>query len=535
MADDLNGLAGRAPVLPPGMGEGPFRGALRAFAGVVGEAHVLGPEQDLTAYLDPYAFVDPGAFACSAVVLPGSVEEVQAIIRIAAKAGVPLWTVSRGRNLGYGGAAPRLRGSVVLDLGRMNRILEVSEEHGYALIEPGVTFFDLYEYIRERRLKLWISSPALGWGSVVGNALERGIGYTPYGDHANQICGLEVVLGDGEVVRTGMGALPGANTWQLFKGGWGPGLDALFLQSNYGVVTKLGLWLLPQPDGLMSVEVKFQRDDDLEAAVDAAAPLRRREVIQNSTVLASIVRQIAGQYPRSRFYDGEGAMPDEVLEKIRRELGLGWWRLAFNLYGDEPMLDARFAKVRAAFDRIPGAELTFAKQLGGPDGLYAWDVQGPAAHNAGVPGLAALQVLKFRGEDCGHLGFSPILAPKGAEAAKAYSHFKARAHEYGIDYFGGFTGGGRYLHHIFLIIYDKHDPRQTAGANELFGVLAHEAAAQGIGEYRAHVAFMDEVADAYSWNDHALRRTQEKIKAALDPAGVLSPGKQGIWPKGVRG
>ena len=502
---------------------------------MVGQAHVLGLEQDLSAYLDPYAFSDPYEFACSAVVMPGSVEEVQAVLKIANEAAIPLWTVSRGRNLGYGGAAGRLRGSVILDLGRMNRILEVNEQHGYALVEPGVTFFDLYEHIRARGLKLWISSPALGWGSVLGNALERGVGYTPMGDHAAQICGLEVVLADGEVVRTGMGAMPGASTWQMFKGGYGPGLDALFLQSNFGVVTKMGIWLLPQPEGLMSVEVNFQREDDLAAAVDAVAPLRRRDVIQNHTVLASLVRQIAGAYPRARFYDGPGAMPDAVLEEIRRELGLGWWNLRFTLYGDEPMLDARFAKVRAAFDHIPGAELTAHKQLGGADGLYAWDIEGPAAHNAGVPGLAALQVLKFRGEDCGHLGFSPILAPDGAGAAKAYRHFKTRAGEHGVDYFGGFTGGQRHLHHIFLIIYDKHDPAQTKNAGDLFSVLMTEAAEQGIGEYRAHLAFMDPVGDAYSWNNHALRRLNVRIKDALDPAGVLSPGKQGIWPGGRRG
>src|SRR3979411_2848193 len=117
----------------------------------------------------------------SAAVAPDRVEQVQQIVKIAGKYKIPLWTISTGRNLGYGGSAPAYSGSVVLDLKRMNRILEVNEENAYALVEPGVSYFDLYRYIRERKLKLWIDCADPGWGSLMGNALDRGSGYTlPY-------------------------------------------------------------------------------------------------------------------------------------------------------------------------------------------------------------------------------------------------------------------------------------------------------------------------------------------------------------------
>lgn len=69
----------------------------------------------------------------------------------------------------YGGPSPRVGGSVILSLHRMNRILEVNEKAAYAVVEPGVTFFDLYNYCIDRELAVWPSVPAIAWGSVIGN------------------------------------------------------------------------------------------------------------------------------------------------------------------------------------------------------------------------------------------------------------------------------------------------------------------------------------------------------------------------------
>lgn len=58
---------------------------------------------------------------------------------------------------------------MALDLHRMNKIIEVNDQFAYAVVEPGVTFYDLYKYCVEHKLKIWPSTPSLGWGSVVGN------------------------------------------------------------------------------------------------------------------------------------------------------------------------------------------------------------------------------------------------------------------------------------------------------------------------------------------------------------------------------
>ena len=189
--------------LPPGVSRRDLSQALAQFEAVVGKEWVFSSDEDVDLYRDSYSpfWHEAEERVPSAAVAPDRVEQVQQIVRIAGKYKIPLWTISTGKNLGYGGSAPNISGSVVLDLKRMNRVLEVNEKNHYALVEPGVSYFDLYRHIQDKRLKLWIDPPDPGWGSLVGNALERGGGYTPMRDHFDAHCGMEVVLGNGDIVR----------------------------------------------------------------------------------------------------------------------------------------------------------------------------------------------------------------------------------------------------------------------------------------------------------------------------------------------
>jgi 4-cresol dehydrogenase (hydroxylating) len=164
--------------IPPDVDEKTFERALSAFRKAIGDGWVLSNPEDLQKF---HEVKGDERFVPSAVLSLGSVEEVQAIVRIANETGVPLSPISTGKNNGYGGASPRLSGAVVVNLGqRMNRILEVNEKFGYALVEPGVTYFDLHNHLQKTNSCLMLDCPDLGWGSVVGNTMDRGVGYTPW-------------------------------------------------------------------------------------------------------------------------------------------------------------------------------------------------------------------------------------------------------------------------------------------------------------------------------------------------------------------
>ncbi len=225
--------------VPPGVSPQDFSDALKQFEDIVGEDWVFTSDQDVAMYRDAYSpfYGEEDELVASAAVAPDNVEDVQKIVKVANTYKIPIYAISTGKNLGYGGSAPAYSGSVVLDLKRMNRILEVNEKSAYALVEPGVSYFDLYRYIQEKGLKLWVDVPDPGWGSPVGNSLDRGGGYLykEYRNHFDSHCGMEIVLANGELLRTGMGAMPGAKTWQQYKSGFGPWIDGIFSQSNFGV------------------------------------------------------------------------------------------------------------------------------------------------------------------------------------------------------------------------------------------------------------------------------------------------------------
>ena len=510
--------------LPPGVSASQLDRALKAFAKVVGDEWVLSTDLDRDTYLDHFA-VDEAAHAAAAAVVPLTAEQVQGVLRVANEFKIPLWPISRGKNFGYGGAAPRLKGSVVLDLSRMKKI-EFDAQNGVALVEPGVGFYDLYDYLQQHKLPYWTSTPGNSWGSVMGNALDRGVGYTTYGDHTSKICGMEVVLPSGELMRTGMGAMSESNTWNLYRYGFGPAWDQMFVQSNFGVVTKMGLWLMPAPESMIGLDIEMENADDLGWAVDVIAPLRREGVLQHTPSLGSWLRGAAVLTTRKEWYDKPGALPDDVIAAIRKKFGIGWWSASLRLYGYEEVNEASAKVIQRAF----------ARRTSQPLKITHWKQGQPLEPTPfqGFPVTFPLQNAAWHGGRGGHLGYSPILPSTGATALDQFRRTYDLYRKFGMDYHGSFTMGERNIVNVNQILFNKDDKEMMGRVKGFFEALVSDATAKRYGEYRTHIDYMDLVAGTYDFNGHALRKANETLKDALDPNGILAPGKSGIWPRRYR-
>ena len=510
-------------------------------------------DEDVDLYRDAYSpfYGEPEERIPSAAVAPHSVEEVQAVVKIANAFKVPIYPISTGKNLGYGGSAPALTGSVVLDLKRMNRILEIDERNAFVVVEPGVSYFDLYRYIQDKGLKLWIDCPDPGWGSLIGNAVDRGGGYTAamYRNHFDAHCGMEVVLANGEVMRTGMGALPGAKTWQQYKSGYGPWIDGLFSQSNFGVVTKMGFWLMPQPEAYLSGSIEVSRHDDLVPFVDILSELENSGLFTGMPFLGSPL--LGGLDPGDTLrtaprpevqavLDTPGGPTPQALEDIAARLGVGLWAVKLQFYGPAKVIQAQWEHCKERFAAIPGAKFKDGEMLRLP--LTAEQLEKVHKVVFGVPNLSIF-FIGARSEanpdhpGDGHMWFSPIIPRTGEAVFEAQKVFGQAAKEMGLP-MSPLSLPSTYWLRAFIFIFGfpvTHDPAVNEKNREAFKTLIKLAAEHGWGEYRTAPAFQDAVMDTYSFNDHVLRRFHETLKDAVDPNGILSAGRYGIWPKHLRG
>lgn len=233
---------------------------------------------------------------------------------------------------------------------------------------------------------------------------------------------------------------------------------------------------------------------------------------------------------KSQYFKGPGPIPDSAAKQIMADQEIGMWNFYGALYGPPPGMDTLWSVIRDAFTRVPGAKFYFPE-----DRKQDNDVLKHRAQTMrGVPRLTEYGFVNWVGGG-GHIGFSPVSPIKGSEAMKQYTMVRDRMHEYGFDYMSVFAIGWREMHHVVELIFDRHDAATRSRAHELFGILVREAAAAGYGEYRTHISFMDQIAKTYGWNDGATMKFNNLLKDAIDPNGILAPGKQGTWPRRFRG
>jgi len=544
---------------PPGIGSQEFAAALNEFREAVGEKWVFTSDEDIKLYRDAYSpyWNEPEERTASAAVAPESSEEVQAVVAIANRYGIPVYSISTGKNLGYGGSAPTYSGSVVLDLKRMNRIIEVNEKQAYCIVEPGVSYFDMYRYLQENNIRLWIDVPDPGWGSMMGNALDRGAGYTAarFRNHFDAHCGMEVVLADGELMRTGMGAMPGSQTWQMYKSGFGPWVDGIFSQSNFGVVTKMGFWLMPEPDAFLKGVIHLPRYKDLIPHVDLMTSLENSRIFDgypdlNSPVLGT--PSLAGLH--DFLVDGPERRDDEYMQLFTsgappedyEDYGLRnkipFWSCALTFYGPEKVIRAQWEHVQERYKEVlPEATFELREFYDLPlSEEQKEQVQYPAQF--GIPNLRTFAIGARSSwnpapPSDGHAWFSPIIPRDGAEILRINEVLGKASRELGIPMLFAMNVPVPSWERCFVFIIPfmiSKDPKQNKKTRDAFRQIIKIAAANGWGEYRTATAFQGDVMDTYSFGDNALIRFHEKIKDAVDPKGILSPGRYNIWPRHLR-
>ncbi|KAF2008788.1 vanillyl alcohol oxidase [Aaosphaeria arxii CBS 175.79] len=519
--------------LPPNVDRDTFNRFLSLLCKIVGEENVITGEE-LRNFRDPYPLTieeyQPSAAAC-----PITVEQIQSILKIANEYCIPLWVCSQGKNFGYGGPAPRQSGTLVLSLYRMKRIIEVNEKFSYVLVEPGVTFFELYEHLRAKGIPLWVGVPALGWGSVVGNTMDRGHGYTISGDRQHGIRSLEVILPSGEIMRTGQWGVTGSPSAHTCSNNFGPQVDGLFLQTNLGIVSKLAVAVDPAPQAFMNVRLIGDEVDDLGPIIDCMQQLSLEGILQNHGMITNINHFASHDVPKYKHQREEGPLLPGTIANMKKMYQTGYWRCVFNLYGTSAMVHARYARIKEVFSaKIPGMLLD-GDLLEGKDGRPV-DALQVGTLSAGVPTMDPVRLADYNlPEDGsgagGHIDTTLILPADGETVVKWFIAAKKIMEDEGVDPFIGCHVFPNYILFVQEYVFDKRQAIHRERGRKVVESLLVAAKRSGFANYRSHLQHMDTVQDMYNFNNHIYRRFIQQLKTAIDPNGILAPGKQGIWPQ----
>ena len=493
--------------LPKGMPESQFIKALQEYRQTLGEDRVRIDPASLAPYTRQAIAGSTGLHEPSAVMFPTTVKEIQTVVAIANKHRTPLWTVCNGEYEGYGGGAPATRGQIVLDLKNMKKIIEVDQELGYCLLEPGVTYAELKQHLAKNKMNLWLDTPASSSDvSVVGNILERGCGYTPYSEQFLFSCGMEVVMADASVLRTGMGGVQNSTSWQVFKWGYGPYVDGLFSQANNGIVTKLGTWLMgaPPPGGYIPFCIRFPAAEMIGDIFKQLVFLRQAQIVPNACAVVSSSAETAIRAALGKNGNGQ-------------KNGVGAWNLYGAVYGSPEQADLNMTYVTGTFKGTFGSRIqiiTEKEAKGDPVFQYRKQLM--------MGGVTQPLTTDSRR---GLMRFSATAAARPGECSRQTKVAAELLRKYGFDYHAKYVVGWRDARHLIDIRYDLTRPDQVKKAYSCYDRLLSAFTKNGWGVNRANTAFMAKVADAYG---PEMRRLNQSIKKVLDPNNIISPGKSGI-------
>lgn len=461
---------------------------------IVGDRFVSTNPADL--YIYSYDLTPAESHLPDVVVLPQSVEEVQAILKLADGEKVPVIPYVAGGNVG--GLTIPLQGGITLDLKRMKRIIEVNEKDMYALVEPGVTFGQMKAYLAKHHPALKytyaFSPPSTG---VISNALVQGLDNLSfrYGAASRWVTGLEVALATGELVK--IGSCAASKTWQAIAPF--PELDGLFLgwQGATGVITKAAVSLWPNPEYNQAVTFMPM---DLEGAYEIFQAIIRTRIpddLIGTSYTLNKVGVAAYQHRKMDLYPATKRLPDEPEFVITAEI----------TGNTQKELDAKVEAVgETVKTKCEGYKFTGPETVPSTTAAFPMQALGVLSSGGGLmwvgtygPMSRWLETVK-KGCD---------LQDKYDITRTCYTRIMNEGHFAGLRW---------------MLPYDKGDPALVQRINDLCAEQLDLVLETGYIPYKTPVWAVRRLEEKVSNDWLALHR---RIKQTLDPNNIMNPGRWG--------
>jgi glycolate dehydrogenase FAD-linked subunit len=414
------------------------------------------------------------------VVFPASTEEVSRVMQFATEHKVPV--TARGAGYGYVGGCVPMRGGISLSLERMNRIKEIHFADAVAIVEPGVITGELQAAVRAQKLFYPPDPASLHDCSIGGNVATNAGGprCLKYGVTRHYVIGLEVVLANGDVLRTG---------GRVHKNKTGFDLIGLFVGSEgmLGIVTEITVRLLPLPPARATLSTSFATMAEAAATVQA---------IFADGFLPSAL-EIADQFTleAARAEHGRGVIPD------------GNAHMLMDIDGQEETVRAETAALERLISNRKPNSLTIATTEEGSEKL--WALRREFSNSLRATGLTKLN--------------QDVVVPRSrlVDLVDFAGKLQAR-HGFPVATFGH-AGDGNI--HVNIMADNYKDPAVRKKVEQALDELFAQVLAWGgviTGEHGIGLAkkrWWPEATSAVARDVHA------RLKRALDPDDLLNPGK----------
>lgn len=495
----------------------------------------------------------PAKRAIPAVLLPKSVGDVTSILAIANQHLTPIYPISTGNNWGYGSSSPVRDGCVVVDLSRLDKVTSFDADLGLVTVEPGVTQGRLQEYIEANSLPFIVPTTGAGPNcSLIGNALERGYGITPYADHFGAVTWLEAVLPTGEIYRGTLTDLGGTEADRIHKWGLGPYIDGIFAQSNFGIVTKMTLALARKQPHMLAFYFGLA-DEQLDTAIQSIQGiLGAVGGITSSINLMNARRVLAMVTPRPTYATNHvAALPENLIKDMAARHRLEDWTGIGAIYGEKTVIRAARAvirgKLRSEVNRLifikPGLARTLQKALGRipwlrgtPSTLFIDRLNESLRLLEGIPSEMALQLAYWKSgkkpepdralnparDRCGLIWYAPLV-PMRSNSVRSFVNMVHRiCLEHELDPLITLTSlSDRCFDSTVPLLYVNGNPDDAKRAEACYFALYEAGREFGFLPYRLGIHAMHLAGESSSpaWE------LINKIKKVIDPNHIISPGR----------
>ncbi|MES2766113.1 MAG: FAD-binding oxidoreductase [Bacteroidota bacterium] len=443
------------------------------------------------------------------VFAPPDVEGVAEVIRAAGKYNFSVYPYSTGKNWGLGSKLPVADDCALLELNRLNIIREVHEDMHFAIIEPGVTQRQLSDFLKEHHPLLMLnvtgSSPD---SSIIGNILERGSGF--YKHRIEDLRGLEVVKADGEILRTGFWHYDrGERPVHHYKYGIGPYIDGLFSQSNLGIVTAAVVNLIPMPESMELMWCSFH-SEQLVPMIDRLSKLYKQNLLHNILHIGNTTRlKITGAEEAVWSIWGAISGTKNLVNFLKEEITLHLEDIAGKI---EFLTDENV-------DQDNHFRTLYEMYRGVPSDMFL------KAMYQSVGQTIQEDELNLDTGRYGMLCCLPMLPMAGKDINDAITLLHKVCDEFGIAPAMTINPiSGEYAEAVINLYFDRSSKDATDNAHRCNAALHEQMFADGFRFYRIDVENMNTI----TRDNSVFWKTIKDIKKALDPQGIIAPGRYGL-------